>query len=305
MEDSTNLPNIHVDDSRKKLNKGILILLVIIVLVLGATVGILLSWLNDQKKEAAEVQEILEMQKQSLEEDLTDLQDQFGTLQTSNDSLLTLASEQQDKITKLLAVQADNAYKIKMYQKELATLREVLKSYIVQVDSLNTRNQVLTAEKKELTQTLEQERARRERLAADKDNLTTTVQKAQILSVADISVEGLTNKSRETMRVKNIEKLKTCFTVRENQVALPGERVFYIVITKPDKKVMANRNSETFSVQEGGDIVYTAKRTVEYENRDIEACIFADGNNRLTAGTYNVDIYCEGYLLGNATFLLK
>ena len=285
--------------------KGIMVLLAIIILVLGASVGIMLSKLSDLKKESAEVQEVLELQKQTLEEDLTDLQDQFGSLQTNNDSLQFLAAEQQEKITKLLAIQSDNVYKIKMYQKELGTLREVLKDYIIQVDSLNQRNLALTEEKRELSKSLAQERARRERLSEDKDKLTSTVQKAQLLSVADVVTQGLNTRSKETQRVRNIDKLKTCFTVRENQIASAGEKVFYLVIIKPDKKVLANKSGDTFPLQEGGDIVYAAKRTIEYENVDIEPCIYVDNNNQLIAGLYEVKIYCDGYLLGTNTFELK
>ena len=294
-----------MDQGKSKTNKGILILLIIIVLVLGASVGIMLSKLSDQKKEAADMQEVLEGQKQVLEEDLTDLQDQFGALQTNNDSLKVLASEQQEKITKLLAVQADNTYKIRMYQKELGTLREVLKSYIIQVDSLNQRNLALTAEKTELTKNLAEERAQRTRLTQDKEKLTTTVQKAQVLSAGDVLTIGLNNRSKDTQRVRNIEKLKTCFTVRENQIAAAGERVFFLVIIKPDKKVLVNKSNDTFPTQEGGDIVYTAKRVIEYENKDIEVCIFADSNGQLTAGNYEAKLYCDGYMVGSSTFALK
>jgi DNA repair exonuclease SbcCD ATPase subunit len=293
-----------MDNGKSKTGKGVLILLVIIILVLGASVGIMLSKLSDQKKEAVATQEILEDQKKTLEEDLTDLQDQFGSLQTNNDSLMTLASEQQEKITKLLAVQADNAYKIKMYQKELGTLREVLKSYIIQVDSLNQRNLALTAEKTELTRHLAEERAQRTRLTEDKDKLTSTVQKAQVLTAADVLTTGLNSRSKDTQRVRNIEKLKTCFTVRENQVAAAGEKVFYLVILKPDRKVLANKAGESFATQEG-DLVYTAKRTIEYENKDIEVCIFSDSNGQLTAGNYEAKLYCDGYMVGSSTFTLK
>ena len=294
-----------MDNGKTKANKGILILLIIIVLVLGAAVGIMLSKLSDQKREATEIQEVLEGQKQILEEDLTDLQDQFGALQTNNDSLINLASEQQEKITKLLAIQTDNANKIRMYQKELGTLREVLKSYIIQVDSLNQRNLALTAEKTELTRSLAEERAQRTRLTEDKAKLTTTVQKAQVLSAGDVLTIGLNNRSRETQRVRNIEKLKTCFTVRENQVAAAGERVFYLVIVKPDKKVLTNSTNDTFQTQEGGGIVYTAKRTIEYDNKDIEVCIFSDANGQLAAGNYEANLYCDGYLVGTSSFILK
>jgi len=296
----------HPETSKtNKASKGILVLLVIIVLVLGASVGIMLSKLNDQKKEAAEVQEILEGQKKVLEDDLTDLQDQFGALQTNNDSLKNLASEQQQKITKLLAVQADNSYKIKMYQKELETLRGILRSYIVQVDSLNQRNLALTQEKTELARNLAAERAQRTRLAEDKERLSSTVQKAQILSISDIKTIGLTTRNSVTERVRNIDKLKTCFTVRENQVATAGERVFYLVIIKPDKKILFNNANNVFALQEGGEIIYTDRRFIDYENKDIELCIFTDNNNRLTAGAYEANVYCDGYLVGTSSFVLK
>ncbi len=297
--------DIQIDDKNNKTNKGITIFLVIIVLVMGAAIGILLSQMSDHKKKSAEIQGILETQKNELVEDLTDLQDQFGNLQTNNDSLQQLAVGQQERITKLLAIQADNAYKIKTYQKELSTLREVLKSYIIQVDSLNTRNLELTAEKTALTNTLAQERAQRTRLSEDKDRLTSTVQKAQVLSVSGIAVQGLNNRSKETERVRNIEKLKTCFTVRENAVAQAGERTFFLVIVKPDKKILANKANDSFASQSGGQIVYTDKRSIEYENKDIEVCVFSDNNNQLTAGKYEVNVYCEGYLIGSAEFSLK
>ena len=293
-----------MDQEKSKTGRGIVILLVIIVLVLGASVGVMLSKLNDQKKEAADVQIILESQKKSLEDDLTDLQDQFGTLETTNDSLKSLASEQQEKITKLLAIQADNAQKIRMYQKELGTLREVLKSYIIQVDSLQQSNLALRGEKTALAKDLAEVRTQRERLTDDKEKLTSTVQKARILSVSDIVTSGLNSRSNVTDRVRNIDKLRTCFTVRENQVAAAGERTVFLIVIKPDRKALANKTGETCATQDG-EIVYTAKRTIEYENRDIEVCIFSDNEGRLTAGSYEVKLYCEGYLAGSSTFVLK
>ena len=308
MEKNQQVTTPPVDHGKSKANKGVVVLLVIIVLVLGAAVGVMLSKLNDQKKEAAEVQDILESQKQLLEDDLTDLQGQFGELQTSNDSLLNLASEQQERITKLLSIQADNAYKIRMYQKELETLRGVLKSYIIQVDSLNTLNLALTAQNTELARNLASERTQRTRITEDRDRFASTVQKAQVLSVSNIVTNGLTNNNRReviTDRARNVDKLKTCFTLRENQVAAAGERTLYLVIVKPDKKVLFNNANDTFTTFEGGEIVYTDRRTIDYENKDIEVCIFTDNNGRLTVGKYEVNVYCDGYLAGTSTFVLR
>ena len=308
MESNQQVTAPPVDHGKSKANKGVVVLLVIIVLVLGAAVGVMLSKLNDQQKEAAEVQDILEGQKRILEDDLTDLQDQFGSLQTNNDSLKNLASEQQERITKLLAIQADNAYKIRVYQKELESLRGVLRSYIIQVDSLNTLNLALTAENVELARNLASERTQSARLTQDRERLTSTVQRAQVLTAADITTVGVTNNDRRVVlsdRVRNIYKLRTCFIVRENQVAAAGERVFYLVIIKPDKKVLTNKANNTFTTQEGEAIVYTDIRDMDYYNEDVELCIYTDNDNRLIAGRYEVNVYCDGYLVGSSSFVLR
>ena len=291
-----------------KANKGIVVLLVIIVLALGAAVGVMFSKLSDREKDRVKMQEALEDQqaiKKILEDDLVDLQYQFGSLQTNNDSLKTLASEQQERISKLLAMQADNAYKIKTYQKELETLRTILKDLYYRVDSLNQLNIALKEERDEFSRNLQVERTHTARLTEERQQLTTTVQKAQVLSAADINTTGLTNKGKDTPRARNVDKLKTCFIVRENLVAAAGERVFYLAIINPAKKALTNKNNDLFTTQEGNEIVYTDKRTIDYENKDIEVCIFSENNGRLTDGKYEVRIYCEGYLVGTSTFVLK
>jgi len=288
-----------------KANKGIVVLLVIIVMVLAAVLGILFSKLKDQQKETIEIQEVLEGQKQRLESELIVLQADFGKLETNNDSLRTLASEQQDRITRLLAINADNAFKIRTYQKELETLRTILVDLYYRVDSLNQMNIALVRDKEILSKNLAAERTQTARLTETTQQLSSTVQRAQVLSVADIKTIGLNNKGSETPRVRNIHKLQTSFTIRENAVAAAGEKIFYLVIIQPDKKAMTNRNNAFFTTQEGDYIFYTDKRTIDYNNVDIEARIFSDNNDRLTEGRYDVRIYCEGYLVGSSSFVLR
>ena len=293
------------DQTKNKTNKGLVILLVIAVLFLATSVGVMLSKLNDQRIEAAEVQEILEGQKKLLEDDLTDLQEQFGSLQTNNDSLMNLAAEQQARITRLLAIQANNAQTIRTYQRELETLREVLRSYIIQVDSLNQSNIALRAERIELSRDLAAERSQTARLTQDRDRLTSTVQIAQVLAAGNVQTTGLNNRGNETPRARNVDKLRTCFVVRENPVAAPGDKIIYIVILLPDKRTLANRANATFQTQDGDEIVFTDRRTISYENSDIDVCIFCDNDNRLVEGNYEVRLYCDGHMIGRSTFELR
>jgi len=187
----------------------------------------------------------------------------------------------------------------------LGTLREVLRSYIIQIDSLNQSNIALRAERTELARDLAAERTQTARLTQARDQLTTTVQRAQVLSAADIVVTGLNNRGRETPRVRNVDKLQTCFTVRENPVAAAGDRIFYLVIIAPNGRPLTNAANSSFRTQDGEYIVYTDRRTMTYENRDIDICIFTDNNGRLAEGNYEVRIYCDGHMVGSARFVLR
>ena len=285
-------------------SKGLLILLVIVLLVLAAGIGILTAKLKEVKRDAAEVQEVLETQKKALETDLSNLQLQFGMLETDNDSLKGLAEEQRAHIEKLIKEQGDNLYKIKQYQKELSTLREVLKSYIAQVDSLNTRNVLLTQEKRDLTMQLNRERSQSQQLAREREALTSTVQKAQELTVADLVVDGLTSRGSVNVRVNRIAQLQACFTVRANQVAASGERTFYVVVKRPDGGIIPNADMGSFVVQ-GEEMLYTARRTVNYENKDLDVCIYVDITSTLPAGNYTSIVYCDGQELGRTVTAFK
>jgi len=288
-----------------KTNKGVVVLLVIIVMALAAVLGVLYSKMKDQEKEKVEIQEVLEGQKQRLENELLSLQSDFGKLETNNDSLKTLATEQQDRITRLLAINADNAFKIRTYQKELETLRTILVDLYYRVDSLHQMNVALSREKEEIARNLRAEQTQTRRLTEEREQLTSTVQRALVLSVSDIKTIGLNSKGSETPRVRNIDKLQTSFMIRENAVATAGERIFYLVIIKPDKRPLTNPHNAYFTTHEGVDIVFTDRRTIDYNNVDLEARIFSDNNGRLTEGRYDVRIYCDGYLVGSSSFVLR
>jgi hypothetical protein len=295
------------DAGKRKTSKGLIVLLIIIVLGLAASIVILLSKMNENKQLAAEREETLEVLTAyglSLEGELTELQGQFGAIRTHNDSLMTLASEQQERITRLLAIQADNTQRIRTFQRELETLREVLRSYIVQVDSLNQSNIALRAQTSELTRNLETERRQNERLTQTTTQLTSTVQRAQVLTASNITVTGLNNRGNATPRVRNVERLQTCFVVRENQVANASDRTIYIVIRSGNRQI-SNTAGNTFQTHEGEQVVYTDRRTITYENADIEVCIFTVNNGRLTEGNYTVMIYCDGFLIGSSSFDLR
>lgn len=291
-------------ETKPKSGKGLTILLTIVALILLAAVVVLFYRLNDTKKQANETEQYLETQKKSLTNELQDLIGEYDALKTNNDSLNFKLTEQQEKIKKLLNYQASNIQKIKLYEKELKTLRDVLKSYIAQVDSLTTRNQQLIQENTDVRSRLDVAREENVKLSTEKEDLSSKVQKAAVITTSNIVVTPLNKRGKEEDKSSRITKLKVCFTMRENAIAAAGSKEVYIRITRPDEMVLAYSEADVFDFQ-GQQIVYSAKRQIEYDNKDLDVCIFWDNNNKIIVGTYTVDIFTDSALIGTTKFTIK
>jgi hypothetical protein len=215
---------------------------------------------------------------------------------------LKLLAEQQ-RIEKLLKISANNVYKIRMYEKELETIRQVLKSYIYQIDSLNQANIALRSENIEVKQKLIQTEIEKEELTVQKEELTQMVEKASVLSAKNIVITPLNKRSKENLRSDKVDKIRTCFTIRENSVIPPGNKIIYLRIARPDDVILTS-GVNLFEYQ-GEQVVFSASREVQYENVDIELCIFWTNDGQLIPGTYRVNIYVDGNDIGSITFALK
>jgi FtsZ-binding cell division protein ZapB len=274
--------------------------LAVLILVMGY---FLYSFSKDLKK-TEEANMLLKEQKVELENKLNSLIVEYDSLMTTNDSINNLLSVEQEKIRRLLKYRASDATKIKMYTKELETLREVMRSYIVQIDSLNMKNQELTAENVMVRSRLRESESDREALSRQAEQLSSQVQLASVLTAKDVVVYPLNKSSKVKDKISKVEKIKVCFTVRENNVAGPGTRDIYMRIIRPDDVVLASDGGNLFEYN-GEQVVYSAVRQLEYENKDMDMCIFWENAEMLIPGIYTVILYCEGYEIGYTTFALK
>jgi hypothetical protein len=303
MEPNTQKPITNYQSPKPK-TPMYLIALIITLSVIAIVLGVMLLKESKQSDTFYEEKVYVEEQKSQLEGELTGLIVEYDSLKTENDSINTMLEGEKAKIRKLLNVQASNTQKIKMYEKELETLRKVMRSYIVQIDSLNTRNRYLTEENVQVRSDLRQKEIDYDKLSEVKEELVTKVALAQKLSAKDIIVVGLNDRSKEKDRVSKIEKIRACFTVRENNVAEAGKKMMFLRIVRPDNVVLSSPEAGVILCQ-GQELVYSAKRELEYDNQDIPMCIFWDKTEELIAGTYTIIIYCEGYEIGTAALDLK
>jgi hypothetical protein len=211
--------------------------------------------------------------------------------------------KEKKRIVQLLSINASNVQLVKKYKAEIGTMREIMKGYIVQIDSLNTLNKQLVAENTGIKQQITEVQNTNVELTKAKEELTSKVTVASVIQAKDINAVSLNKKRKETTRINNIDKLRICFTLRENPIAAQGEKEVFMRVIRPDSLVITAGPDNLFDFN-GNKLVYSASRLVDYMNQDIEMCIFLDNTGDFIIGTYSVELYLENNIIGRTTFAL-
>jgi predicted nuclease with TOPRIM domain len=310
MENNTNKTNPEVvkpTSEPKAKSKAVAFLSALIVVLAFVLAG--LAWLYlAERKEAQETQQLLVAEKDSITLNLQNMVQEYNILETDNEALNAKLQEEQERAEKLLAelkqVKSVSYAKIKEYQKELGTLRAIMRDMVVEIDSLNTLNQQLIAENIKVKQEFTMSQKTVESLEKKTEEMTSTIAKGSIVRARDINPVTINKRGREITRARNVNKIKTCFTLSENNIAEPGLRDVYVRILGPDGFILAKSNADLFEF-EGEQIVFSAKREVDYQNEDVEMCIFYDNNGDLESGKYEVSLFMDGYMIGFGEFELR
>ena len=289
----------------KKTRKGLKIITVILSLITVLLVAVLLYVRNETIKIVAE----LNTEKDELVVNLENLRGEYNAMQSSNDTLNAQLELEKHKvelmIEKIRLTDATNRARIREYEKELGTLRDIMRNYLRQLDSLNTLNIQLREETFTAKAEAQQSREKYESLVQTTDDLAQKVEQGGILKARDVVITGINKKGKDVTRARSTDKLKTCFTLLENSIAERGVRTVFIRVKGPDGILMTQ--SQNNLLPAGGEqLVYSDMREVDYQGSDIEMCIFYGGNNEQFAkGAYTVEIYSGGGLIGSGQALLK
>jgi hypothetical protein len=279
------------------------IAMIFTTVILAAALIFLVVMYFDQKNKMVEMETVLTQEKDSLANELQLMVHGYDTLKTDNDSLMANLQREKKRIQQLLAIDASNVQLIKKYRAEIGTMREIMKGYIVQIDSLNTLNQQLVAENIDIKQQISEVQNTNVELTKAKEELTSKVEVASVIQAKDINAVTLNKKRKETTRINLIDKLRICFTLRENPIATPGEKEVFMRVIRPDSLVITTSPDNLFDYA-GNKLVYSASRLVDYMNQDIEMCIFLDNTGDFIIGTYSVELYLENTIIGRTTFAL-
>lgn len=284
-------------------NKNTPIGMIALSIILAVVLIFLVIMYFDQKHKMVEMETVLTEEKDSLTNELQNMVFAYDTMKTNNDTLNANLEKEKNRIIQLLAINASNAQTIRKYRSEITTMREIMKSYIVQIDSLNTRNKLLVAENVQYRQEIAKVQNTNVQLEREREQLTSKVVTASVIQAKNISAAALNKKRKETNRINQMESLRVCFTLRENAIAQAGQKEVFMRVIRPDSLVITSSPDNLFDYRDD-KMIYSEKRTADYMNQDLEMCIFLSNTGDFITGNYSIELYLENTIIGRTTFML-
>jgi hypothetical protein len=250
----------------------------------------------------------LTIEKEELTEQMVALQNDYATLSSEYDDInLQLDSsrlEVQMLIEKITKTEATNRSKIRQYEKELGTLRSIMKNYIVQIDSLNTINKQLTADAAAARREAAESRRKQQELNKTVEELSGQVAAGSVIKARGVRIEAYNGSDNVTDRSSRVVRLLTTLSLVENDLAPKGPVRVYIRVKGPDGILLTNDTQRTFEVN-GEPMICSASREVDYQGKEVEMSIYLNDITGYVKGIYTVEAYTEQTFLGSAELMLR
>lgn len=280
------------------------ILAIVIVLLLAG-----MAWLGyDLKREKQankDMQELAALDKQEMEKEYQDFAAQYSEMKTyiKNDSIIAQLTAEQERTQQLLEelkrTHASDAAEITRLKKELATVRAVLRSYVIQIDSLNRLNQDLMVENDRVRTELAESNQQNQTLTNEKATLSEKVAIAAQLDATGITLSPLDKKGKPEKKIKKAKTLGVGFTITKNVTASNGVRIVYVRITTPEGEVLNGGGTFEYADKQ---LAWSMKKDIEYTGEETTLMLYWSVNEYLSPGQYNVSIFCDGQAIGSRNF---
>lgn len=280
----------------------------VIIAAMTALVVYLAFSLNRQKEANRDMQELANLEKMEMENEYEQFARQYSEMKASinNDSIVAQLTQEQLRTQRLLEelkrVRSDDAREITRLKKELATVRVVLRSYVLQIDSLNRVNQNLRDENQRVKDQYVEAARQIEGLSSEKASLSEKVAIAAQLDATAIVMTPKNKRGKPAKKMKDCKTIEVSFNIARNVTATNGIRTIYVRITTPTGNVLSGGGTFAY---EDRQIEYSMRKNVEYSGEEIAVSTFWNVTNFLAAGPYNVSIFADGNMIGSRNFTFK
>lgn len=227
-------------------------------------------------------------------------QDKDGLKQVNSFS----ARKYETKISNYIALLTIKDEEIVELKKQNGILVAENKNLSTENLTLNSENSTLKVIKKTLSDSVSQYSVKNKELSA-KVNMAASL-KAQDVQVFAISAKG---KQRETgsYRTYQVDKIRVNFSLATNPITKLGEKVIFARILDPEGAILSDNamGSGTFNLF-GKDAIYSAKQQIQYSNTNqFVDILYVRGGVEYKKGRYAVELYSEGYKIGEGSFEVK
>jgi len=288
----------------RKMKKYLIPLILLCLLLAGGLVWLYLN-LDKQKQENREMQELAALDKQEMENEYQQFALQYSEMKTqiNNDSIVAQLSAEQEKTQRLLAelkqVKANDAREITRLKKELATVRAVLRSYVIEIDSLNRLNQNLQEENTRVKAQFQEATQQIEGLSSEKQSLSEKVAIAAQLDAIGITMQAKDKRNKNTDRMSKCKTVQVNFSLAKNVTAQNGMRTVYVRITSPTGSLLGNAGSFNY---ENRTLQCSMKKAVEYGGQETPVTLYWNVDQSMVGGNYQVSIFADGHMIGSRSF---
>ncbi len=265
----------------------------------------------------AKTEEVLSI-KTKLDSISTELDIKIAEIQKlggSVDSLVALKAQlEKDK----KELRNANTYSAANYNQKIKNYESVLSEKDGEIARLRQELGIATTKNEELNQKVTGLESEKQLLAdsvttysAQNKELAEKVTLASALHAENVSVNAVSSKGKEReggkYRAKRIDKLRVNFKLAENAVAKQNEKEIYLRVLDPDGAVLSDMATGSGSfIFNGRELIYSSKQTVSFTNTGQSVDIFyGRGGIPMKDGKYAIELYSEGFKIGQGDFTVK
>lgn len=281
--------------------KNVMYVLIAAIVVLGGVLGYMLYQKAQMVKE-------LEIDKADLTQEMVQLQNDYASLSSDYDTINAQLDSSREQVSQLIErltkTEAINRSQIRKYEKELGTLRTIMRSYIVQIDSLNTLNKKLTADAAAARKEAAESRKQSEQLSKQVEKLEGRVATGSVIKARGIRLVAYNSSDKATDRSSRVTYMMVNLSLVENALAAAGPVRVYVKLTAPDGTVLTGGSSTTVTVG-GVTIPCVASREVDYQGAEVDMSIYINKIPEYVKGTYVVEVFSKQGRLGSADVILR
>ena len=291
--------------SAENMNKQMKTVVIVLAVVAAVLAGVL-AYIWWQKSTLIND---LNIEKEELTAQMIDLQNDYATLSSDYDTINSQLDSSREEVSQLIErikkTEATNRSMIRKYERELGTLRSIMRNYIVQIDSLNTLNKKLKADAAAARKEAAASRKQSEELSKEVQNLSSQVAVGAVIKARGIKLDAYNASDKVTDRSSRVKYMIVSLALVENDLAPKGPVRVYVRVKDPTGILLTNSTQRSFSVAGGEPMICSASREVDYEGKEVEMGIYINEIAYFEKGIYTVEVYTGQTKLGEAELLLR